>query len=510
MEYGPAPLMLSGGFGSGKTYSLSRKAMLISDMFPKNRGVILRRVFEELTKTTMKTFFKLCPPSAYNRGGHRADSQKYLRLNNGSEILWIHTQAEDAIGVLKGIEINWFLMDQAEEIDEEVHNILMGRLGRWEQTEVPEAVIQREVRAGREWRWWYPDGRPAPPTYAMSACNPDTEFHWIYRKYHPESEEHHEDRGDAPSYASRGYKMITMDSMNNKFLSQQNKDELSIQSDTFKRRYVRGLWGIPEGLMHEVDPLSIIDGTPDLVEYLKNTCTLHRTLDHGDSAPTCCSWWAVDKSGNIFLFMEYYQPNRIISDHRREISSLSRGMDFAFNLADPAIFTKMPQKSGGRWSVADEYLDAEIDGPETIIAWEPADNNELMTRSRINEYLAVDPNRIHPTLKTKGSPRLFFIKKTEAWPLGANYTLRQLRAQRRIQVGTDLGKPVFSDERDDKIPDHGYDTIRYFVASRPPVADFLINRVKVHTFNHIRHNVVKFRKAGGYRALAEAARRRNG
>jgi len=49
--------------------------------------------------------------------------------------------------------------------------------------------------------------------------------------------------------------------------------------------------------------------------------------------------------------------------------------------------------------------------------------------------------------------------------------LRELRAQTRMQIGTDNGRPVYSDDRNDKnIPDHGYDLIRYMVSSRPPVA----------------------------------------
>lgn len=67
-RYGPYPLCASGGFGTGKTYALCHKALWLSDKFPRNRGVIFRRVAKELRQTTMATFFKICagyqPPKA--------------------------------------------------------------------------------------------------------------------------------------------------------------------------------------------------------------------------------------------------------------------------------------------------------------------------------------------------------------------------------------------------------------------------------------------------------------
>jgi hypothetical protein len=38
-----------------------------------------------------------------------------LRLNNDSEILCMHLEDPNVQGILKGLEINWFLGDQAEE-----------------------------------------------------------------------------------------------------------------------------------------------------------------------------------------------------------------------------------------------------------------------------------------------------------------------------------------------------------------------------------------------------------
>jgi len=498
-EYGPLPLCVSGGFGAAKTWALCLKALWLSDVFPNNRGIIARRIWSELQTTTMSTFFKICPPEAY-RLGKRSDSEKYLRLNNGSEILWMHMDSEDALGVIRGVEINWFIMDQAEEIKEEVYDLLMSRLGRWDKATVPEWMLEAEMKKGIPWAWTNPGtGAAIVPTYPMIACNPDTELHWIYRRFHPESPDW-EDK-----YCHEGYTMIQMDSRDNKFLPKQNLDLMLAKDESFVRRFVEGKWGIPEGQIHEVSPLSIVRGTPDILDYLRQRCTLHRTLDHGDASPTCCIWWAVDKEGNIFAYREYYMPNRLVSNHREEITALSEGERYQFQLADPSIFHKLSQKNGGRWSVADEYSDVKGLPRRTAIHWQAADNNELGTRNRINEYLRVDKERIHPITKEKGSPRLFFIEGNSEYPNGCRNLIRETKSQRRVKVGTDLGRPVFCDDRDETLSDHSYDCLRYFLSSRPPAQVEMPAQYGRWTWRKRHQDLMKFQKRGGWRKLAKRA-----
>jgi hypothetical protein len=163
------------------------------------------------------------------------------------------------------------------------------------------------------------------------------------------------------------------------------------------------------------------------------------------------------------------QANALISTHRANIAALSKGERYEQDLADPSIFHQLPMKSGGRWSISDEYADVQSQPRDTAIFWQPADNNELGTRNRINEYLRFDPERIHPVTRVPGAARLFFVKGTDTYPNGVQHILRETRAQRRLKVGTDLGRPIFSDERDPSITDHGYDLLRYAVAARPAV-----------------------------------------
>jgi len=499
-NYGPFPCLASGGFGSSKTFAFCLKVLWLSDTFPNNRGVIARKEFEMLKNTTMATFFKICPPEAYMNGGKRSDSEKILRLNNGSEILWMHLDDPETENVIRGLEINWFFMDQAEEIEEEIFDMMLARLGRWDKAEVPQWMLDKNGGLDN-WAWRNPaNGKALVPTYPMMACNPDTELHWLWRRFHPDSPDWQD------KYDKRGYKLFQMDSRDNKFLPKQNLQAMLDQDESFVRRFVRGEWGIPEGQIHDVSPLSMIEGSDELLQYFREYCTLHRSMDHGDSSPTCCLWFAVDRAANVFFYREYYQPNKLVSDHRRAITELSEYESYEFQLADPSIFLLTQQKHGGRWSTADEYSDCANLPKETAIFWQPGDNNELGTRNRINEYLRVDPKRIHPITKEMGSPRLFLVKRSPSYPYGCEQTIRQLRSARRKKVGSEQGRAIFSDERDDKLPDHAYDPLRYAMASRPPVSVEVAQRMSRKSFDGVRAEYKRFKAKGGYKRLAEKMR----
>lgn len=503
--YGPAPLLASGGFGASKTFGMALKVLYLMDTFPNSRWLIGRTLWSDLQSTTMKTFFKICPPAMYDHG-RRADSEKALRLNNGSEVLWAHLDDPDLEHFIKGLEINGFLLDQAEDIQEEIFDKLCSRLGRWDQAQVPQWVLEREALAGRPWHWWAADGiTPIPPTFALLTCNPDIEVHWLYRRFHPESDEWRE------RYSKLGYRMVNMCSLDNRFLPQQNRQELLNKDISFRRRYVEGVWGIPDGQIHVVPPESLIEATPDLLGWFRATCTLHRVLDHGDTAPTACGWFAVDDAGNHYCYREYYKPDTLISDHRRNITEMSEGERYRSNLADPSIFHKTSQKQGQMWSVADEYSDIQGLPADTALRWEPGDNDELSTRNRINEYLRVDPERLHPITKQRGSPRLFFVKKSPSYPWGCDQILKDIRSQRRVKIGTELGKPIFCDERDDTVRDHGYDLTRYFIASRPPITppSSGLRRAGASSFNAARKRMLKMQSSGAFKSLALRIRRQS-
>jgi len=213
---------------------------------------------------------------------------------------------------------------------------------------------------------------------------------------------------------------------------------------------------------------------------------LCRVLDHGASAPTACTWWATI-GGLYYCYREYYRPNDIVSVHRRNITDLSGDETYVRNLADPAIFKKQSEKYGGFWTVADEYSDSKLDTPP--LHWSPSDNNEFATRNRINELLQVNPLVPHPITGEKGAPRIYFIRKRPGSSFGCEHIIRETSSQKKTLLCEINGKKVYSDERDDSLSDHSYDTLRYFCASHLGSATEPKPKARPNSFNELRKRI---------------------
>lgn len=453
----------SGGYGNGKTYVGCQKLLYLLSTFPNSRGVIARFEESKLKQTTMKTFYNVCPEWLYDEkyGGARADSLNYCRLINGSEVIFLHLKDYDE-RVLRGLEVNVVLVDQAEEIAEQTFTTLTSRVGRWSQSKVPEFLLDIYPKWPK-----LPNGNYKVPSYILLLCNPDSELHWIYRRFHPDSD-------DWQQKYFKSYTMVqaetTAETIDDEIL-----EEMKSNDQSWVNRFVLGKWGIPEGNIHILGDNSILEVGQDLsLEFISNIIKRGhkiRVLDHGDSAPTCCLWFSAYKDW-FFCYREYYKPDALISEHRRNINKLSENETYINNLADPAIFKKTSQKYGGKWSVSDEYgdpniieLDSENKTPCPQLYWSPADNDELSTRNRISELLLNSRSISNPVNGNRPSPRLYFIKRSENYPSGCYNAISQLRSQKREKVGNINGKDIFSDERNPNIPDHAYDCLRYYVAS---------------------------------------------
>lgn len=505
------PVVLSGGFGAGKTLVWARKIILLCDLFPGSRWVILRSSFEHLKRTTMPTFFGACPPEMYDprRGGKRVDSDKYVRMANGSEVLWMHLDHPESVRILKGLEPNGFMVDQAEDVLESTFDIMMGRLGRWKGATVPQALMDREPGG---WKHFDPTGKPMPPSYAMLTVNPDTKLHWVYKRFHPDSKSHYDrvhpnpnlrERREKPlvSYFDMNYRYVSMKSTSNRFLSDDNLGNLLSKSAEYQAKFVYDEWGTPKGTIHNVSPLSKIPTEPDkdlpvpysstFVHELLQRCPYkYRVLDHGDTAPTACTWWTVDTDGNLFCYRQYYQPDKLVSYHRRRITELSGTEQYAASIADPAIFNKTLQNKDRRYPIAELYSDSSM-SPDAIY-WIRGNNDELATREKINELLAIDPEHRHPVTGELGAPYMYFIMRSVNYPDGCYEMVEELEAQRRVKEGETLdGEEQFAEDRDPSVKDHGYDTIRYMVAYRPSKPKVKVNMNNPHgTFGEISQQMI--------------------
>ncbi len=461
VEHKPGtPLLLIGGFGSGKTTAAILHMLLLCEAFPGYKVAVLRKTFNDLKLTTRPSFDQWIKPEFVGE----PTNEKVVTLKNGSSFLFHHLDRPDSATILKGLEINAAILDQAEQMQESTFTILLGRLGRWKGAKVPNWVLKD---AEGEWPWKDKANRPLAPLSVILTANPsegDPELHWLWQRFSPESKRFSE------KWAKLGYRSMTMPTTDNKFAGQQNIDMLMQQDEDYRKRFVEGVWVRSKGHLFSLDDQSLLDHDDGLISKITNSMNLGRSLDHGDSAPTACIWYAVDDDSNIYCFMEYNQPGITetgewnISDHRRTITQMSKGMTVTTNIADPSIFLPTRGITGynkreKRWAVVDEYLDTRLIAENTTINWTKADNSEALSRTRLRQYLKVDENHRHPITGELGAPHLYFIKKSPDWEHGISHAITEIRGAKRLQVGESDGKTVYGDDRDPKIPDHCLDCV---------------------------------------------------
>lgn len=405
---------LSGGYGSGKTMAGCLKAMMLSS-YPGNRGLIGRLTYPELRNTTRKTFFELCPPEYYDEkeGGRWTPTENYLRLINGSEILFVHldTIAESE---LRSLNLGWFFIDQAEEIGLPVIRVLQSRIRL----------------------------NTVPRRYGFFTCNPEPGT-WIEEMFVKPYV-----KGEIDSNIF--YANVT--TYENPYLPPDVIQDLEKRYPSeYRKRYLEGSWAVLEDLIykefnsdiHVITPFKIPPGWEKIV-----------SLDHGMVNPAGVLWGAIDYDYNVFIFDEYYSPG-IVSEHSKAIKQQTGDQEISLWLIDPSTQTRTREKDNKMWSVLEEYED-------NGLYFIPANNEKLAGINRVKEFLMVQEGRINPITRDKKSPRLFIFRNC----INLISELRQYKWKKMRSLQMRNAPETAVD-----YADHLCDALYYMILSRfpPPV-----------------------------------------
>lgn len=121
--------LYGGAMSGGKTYSICGEALKQSLIYPGNRGLIGRKTYTSLRRTTLATFLKICPPELIRSHNHSIGE---ITLINGSLIMFVdlNRSTDPRLEKLRSLEIGWFAIDEASEVDGEYFAMLTTRL-RW-------------------------------------------------------------------------------------------------------------------------------------------------------------------------------------------------------------------------------------------------------------------------------------------------------------------------------------------------------------------------------------------
>lgn len=401
----------SGGFGSGKTIAGCLRGLLLSQ-YPGNFGLIGRLTYPELRDTTRKTFFDICPPEYYEEanGGQWKPSENYLRLINGSEIIFRHLDNVSEKELLS-LNLGWFFIDQAEEVGERVFQILQSRLRL----------------------------NTIPNRFGFVVCNPEPGT-WIDDKFRKPIIE---------GKPNPDHHFIESSSHENPYLPPDYIPTLmATYPEEMVKRYIEGRWDVFENQIysefdfkiHCVNPFEVPKSWERIV-----------VLDHGLVNPTAVLWIAIDFDGNMFVYDEYYSPG-VVSQHAKEILRKSYNQEISLWLIDPSTVAKTREKDGMPWSVMEEYEDYGL-------FFTPANNEQLAGINRVKEFLKLQYSRRNPITNDVPAPRLFIFKNCVN--LITEFPAYQWRKMRSLGSRNQMEQP-----RDFK--DHALDALRYAVMSRFP------------------------------------------
>lgn len=431
-----------GGLGNGKTTAACLKAFYLSYLFPGNMGYIGRLDGKELRQTTMAEFRRLVPDKFIAKKNDQLGYLKFHQKYGGSEIIYGDLK-EDRFN---NINLGWFFIDQAEEIDHVRFDLLVSRLRR----QTP--LLDEE-------------GKPltangtilSAPTYGIVTFNPEGTNSFIYRYFHPQSTERecicHTGSTACKQHNFKLYEASTYDGLKAGFIPKDYVDGmLSVFPPDARKRYLDGAWDVFSGRIFPQ-----FEQRVHVIDYIKPELhwKIYESIDHGIKNPTAVGWWGVDEFGNRFLLDEHYEGDGKSVQHHAAAIKAKRSrfkQGIALSYLDSACWAVNQSRGDSTYATVDEYNSNDIYPVKGQKDWDAG-------YSRICNGLAVDPTHTNPFTGELGSPHIFvssqctaFIKEVTGYRWKKNRITTQLR-----------NEPEEPMDRDD----HHMDEWFYFEASRP-------------------------------------------
>lgn len=290
-------VILTGPYETGKTFATLTKMHLLLCLFPKARGLLLRRTYKSLINSGIVTYEqKVLPlPPDHPRSPVKkfgGEWPEFYRYPNGSRLIIGGLDNPDKV---LSAEYDFINVIQAEEVAIDAWEKLTGRA---------------TGRAGN-----------APFTQVMGDCNPGTPTHWIKQRPTVQLlETRHEDNPRLFDHATGEW-------------TERGRKTLKILDALTGVRYKRGrlgLWVAAEGQIYEYDP--VVHLTKRFT--IPPTWRRFRVVDFGFTNPFVCQWWAIDPDGRMFRYREIYMTGRTVRRHADQIKMLSAGESIETTICD--------------------------------------------------------------------------------------------------------------------------------------------------------------------------------
>lgn len=316
-------VMLSGGFGTGKSRAGCEKGYFLNMKYPGNRGLIVRKHFSDVKASTIQQTLteEVIPEShivEHNKTDHIIRHKTGLEDPTEEPVLSeIHyhgldsgrnTSSDDLPRKIGSMAYGWIFVDEGSELSQGEWTQLQGRLR-----------YDGKDQGGMNYN--------VPFRQIFTATNPDAPTHWMYDLFY------NQEQGE----------VIEMSVDDNKYLAQDYVENMREQFDgVYYDRYFLGKWVGAEGMIYEGWDRDVhLSDWNDLPGDWEKTMEqnwsgdkgkgvwaippenwqIYRAIDFGYNNPFVCQWWARSPDDVLVLFRELYKPETIVEDLAKEIKS---------------------------------------------------------------------------------------------------------------------------------------------------------------------------------------------
>jgi PBSX family phage terminase large subunit len=399
---GPKYIRYLGGIGSGKTLIGCVTVLAWAVQYPGDY-LIGRYYFPELRDTTLKTFLEICPKDLIIE--HRvADAIVRVKCAGGgiSNILFRATEEPDK---LRSLNLNGFYLDESCQTSEEGFLLLQGRLrGKY----VRKGIMTTNSD-GRSWGWRY---------FVQKSMFNDPEVGKLFHNI------------SAPTMENEHLPLDYVQTALATWSELRIRRELYGEEDAFEGAIY------PEFRrdVHVIKPFSIPKEWTRVIG-----------ADHGYSNPAAFIWGAVDYDGNIYIYREYYETQRLVHEICKEVEAANADEKIEGIYLDPSTKAVRSQTGRSDWEVYLEHLPSKF-------ALLTAENDVTSGIDRVKTYLK-------PSVRT-GKPKLFIFDT-------CHNVLDEIGEYRWAPLSPGMQGKANEKEQPRKYKDHAMDALRYLVMSRP-------------------------------------------
>lgn len=143
-------LMFGGAAGGGKTFVSLATLIALAKLFPNSKSHVIRESLPSLKRTTIPTFFKLCPKS-FIRSYHQTDH--IVTFTNGSTLEFFpeNFNMDKNLTRFDGLETNFFLIEECQEIQKRTFEKCKLRVGRHIIPNQPPRLILLTCNPSQQW-----------------------------------------------------------------------------------------------------------------------------------------------------------------------------------------------------------------------------------------------------------------------------------------------------------------------------------------------------------------------